>query len=324
MFSNNLNEPDQLNDKFENIYVYHDHIYPRQYIGETDSFILAKYQERSVVLDRGINIKFGEQLRECMLRIPVLLSPDVLNNVTSPTMYSKIFLTTYNTGIHPLEKNEKISVIPPMCDCHPKFKINGVIPLQTVSNIKFTAALNQFLNWIRGVNLLKLKLEEHMSIFPKLLSIAYEQIKSNYLVQDMMNHIRVHDGSGISKIETLYDIVYNHWLEPLLGSNGIISDGMDIQKTIESTLRVLNDTNPDFIVLFQFLDSQASVHEELQNEIDEKLKELIINILNIPQYYEMLTRYMCPLKLPVVGIVSTSFEDLYHIYSKHKMIVKKL
>ena len=324
MIKHNFSQIDELGNKFENVFVYHDHIFPLQGMGTTNEVLLSNYQEKSVILDRGINIKFGEQLKEILLRTPVLFSYNMLNNITTPTPYSKEFLSTYNTGTRPIERNERIAVVPPMCDCLPKFKIKGIIPLQTVSHVQYSAALNNFINWMRGVNLLKSKMEGNFTLFPKVLSIAYEHIKTNYLVQEMMAQIKIPDGNHKSKIETLYEIVHNHWLTPLLGSNGMCCDGLDIQSALDLTIRALNDMNPEFTLLFQLLERHKITNEELQNEVQEKLKAIVINILNIPKYYEMLTQYMSPQRVPIVGIICTSFDDPFYIYPRKKMIIKKI
>lgn len=320
----NYNDPHSICNKFEDIFVYYDHVNPVQKHGMEFPSQLISLQNKTVTLDRGINIKFGEELNHCKMYKPVVFSPFGRGNRSLPTTDSKSILrtVTHNTGVRPLQRNELFAVVPPMSNCSDQYKIAGIIPLQTVSYIKYTAALNQFFDWIRGVNFLKTLTNGNSKVFSQALNLAYEQIKSNYLVQDMMDYISVPDGTQMTKVQTLYDIVTKHWIKPLFGHSGIIAEGIDIPAMIETSLRAINDTNPDYRTLFQMVDFDT-LKGEIKEMFDLRMREMVRNVLNIPKYYSMLVQYMSPLQLPVAGTICVSYDDQYFVYPGKKMEVKQ-
>jgi hypothetical protein len=324
MYSNSSSEPHVLPNKFEDIYVYHSHAYPIQSRGGVIASHFREMQKTTIAIDRGINIKYGEQLRECINQIPVVFSPYKQNNINAPItdLNDIISVNTYNTGILSLERNETIAVVPPMCDCPNNYKIQGVIPLQTVSHVKYSAALNEFFDWIRGVKQISKIIQGHLTYFPLALEMAYNMIKNNYLVQEMMSCIIVPDGKPISKIQFLYNIVTQQWMEPLFHTHGIFSEEGDLPDVIETTLRALNDTNSEYAALLN-LANEFITDSDIKEAIERKLEAMVINILKIPQYYKMLTQYMSPLHIPVVGTIQTSYDDEYHIYPRKKMTLKQ-
>lgn len=321
---NNYKDPHSISDRFEDVYVYHNHVSPAQNRGAEFPSQLIYLQSKTVELHNGLNTRFGEELKQCLLFKPVVYSPYARGNIQSPITDSKSNkrTATHNTGVRPLKRNETFIVVPPMCDCSDRYKIQGVIPLQTVSHIKYSAALNQFFDWIKGVTFLKSLIGDNSKVFSLALSMAYEQIKGNYLVQDMMKYITVPDGAQMTKVQTLYDIVIEHWMKPLFGHVGITSHNADIPTTILTSLRAINDTDPEYKALFRLADID-SLNDELREMFTAKLKVKVATALKIIKYYTMLAQYMLPLEMKAAGTICVSYDDQFFVYPGKKMEVKQ-
>lgn len=313
--------------EFEKIFVEYEHLYPvTNKIGAGSAVELRRMQSQSVVLDRGLNINFGKQLKASIVAPPVYFSKDVHNKhpQMTPSSLSLDFIT-FNTGTVRLTRNERIAVVPPMCDCSEQFKIKGVIPYQTVSLLKYTAYLNGFLDWVRGVTLILNKycqVEESMQ--KKVMDISYEYIKENPLVIDMINNITVPDGSNLSKIETLYTIVKTHWMKPLFSSTGVAENGAVYPTNLACTLLALEDTSVSRARALQ--ENVETMSEENRVEFNGKLKETVKEILKIPDYYTTLVKYWSPISLPEIGIVCAVFSttgSIFHIEPGQKMTIRK-
>lgn len=325
MFNNYL-DPHSLSDKFEDVFVYDSHVNPSQSRGAEFPAQLLSMQRATVVLDRGLNINFGEALEHCMTYKPVIFSPYRGGNISSPVTTARCHsrIVTHNTGVRPLQRNEAFTVVPPMCDCPDNYKIKNVIPLQTVSHTKYSAALNQFFDWMKGVNYIRSLITENSNpkIFSLTLDMAYDQIKNNYLVRDMMEHISVPDGNQITKINTLYDIVNEHWMKPIFGQTGILAEGVNIPTMIETSLRAINDINPEYKALLRHTDIEL-LNDRVTEMLKAKLKAMVVNILKIVDYYKMLVKYMLPLELPINGTVCVSYDDQFFVYPGKKMEIKQ-
>lgn len=316
-------DPHELPEKFENIFVYSQHVNSMNGVYVALNF--QQQQHASVILKQGINIRFGDSLRECIVQKPVVFSPYKSTNIepTITDFKERIRTSTYNTGTLPLERNEKIAVVPPMCDCAEEYKINGVIPLQTVSIDRYSAALNHFFLWIKGIQIIKEKTGTNSEAFKTCLTKAFTYIKHNYLVCEMMEQITVRDGKAESKIMVLYETVVNNWLKPLFGTNELIPGGTDICRAIDTTLRVLNDTDPQHTVLFQLAKMNELDADDMQ-EYERNLNSFVYYVLKLPEYYDKLTQYYSSLKIPEAGIIWTSFDRFKTVECRKKMIIKQI
>lgn len=321
---NSHHHPDELPDEYDNIFVQYSHIHPRCAIGGASKSQLELLQKQSVNLDRGLNTKFGTELAEILLHNPVFFTTQHNESHFSPDPYSTQEISTYNTGTTNLYRNEHIAVVPPMCNCDTKNKIKGnVIPLQTVLRDKYNADLNEFLDWVKSVTLTKKYLKGLKSTFSHVFDILSGEIQKNSLVKDMLHYITVPDGCQLTKLEILYDVANKYWIVPLLGNNGLGYDGQtSLIESITIILSVLDATAKYRLELCTLLENGTVLTEEMQKNVNEKLKATTKEILKIPKYLTMLRKYNSPVNVPSVGILSTTFAthgDPFITKPKYKM-----
>ena len=300
---------------FENIFVYQRDTFPSPPILNRHIPIHYKLcQIESIVLDHGININFMKDLIECNLYNPVVFVPNRADNLNKGSIDSKnLFETvTYNTGQRNLIHNYYFSVVPPMCDCDAQFKIGGVIPLQTVPYENFKAELNLFLKWVKSINIMKEECNYDEPTFQEMFNEAEKKIKSNTLVQQMLNQILLDDGCTKSKLYILYDIVSQNWMESYYNNENV-----NLPDQLLTSLRALNDTKEDF-------EKALNERKHFPDKVSKMMKERVLTILKLPDMFEQVCSYYKPIEIPKSGRVVKTFGTQFVVQPRGKMIVQLL
>ena len=305
-------------DKFENIFVDGSHYYDVSNNSMINSQSLLILQSKAVRLEYGLNIFFGQQLRNCIDYSPEFYNVEEKNFIHSSKPFSERKLGTYNTGTEELKMYEKIAIVPPMCDS--PVKIQNVIPLQTVSCTDFNRQLNNFLAWLRIAHQLKMDSKGDRSLFKKLLDITDSFLEENHLIKETLKQVKVPDSIDKSRLEILYEIANKYWIEPLLGIDmRHYQTKSPIMQMVDNCRALQNKEARAMLVALakekeEPYEKNKILHELVHGTIDEQ--ELILNAF----------RFYSEINIKPIGIIQVLYpaigDNSFTVKPQQKMLVR--